>query len=197
MFNGIIQHTGKIHEIKNRKKGIELFLKSSIKLKKKEKGTSISCDGVCLTLESFKNNISRFYISNETIFRTKFKSIEVGDTINIEKSIKYNDKISGNYVQGHVDTVAKVIQIHIVDKSWIVEFNLKKKFVKFLVEKASITINGVSLTISKVKKNSFEVSVIPHTLKLTNLIFVKKKDTVNVEIDILSKYIKNFINEKK
>ena len=197
MFNGIIQHRGKVSVLNNQNKGIELSIKSDIKFKKKENGSSISCDGVCLTLESFKKNISKFYISKETISRTKFKSIKIGDTINLEKPLEFSDKVSGHYVQGHVDTIAVVNRIQIIDKSSIIEFKLRKKFIKYLVEKASITINGVSLTISKIKKNSFEVLIIPHTLKLTNLIYLKNRDIVNVEIDILSKKIKNFINEKK
>ena len=197
MFNGIIQHTGKVSVLNDCYKGIELSIKSDIKFKKNEKGSSVSCDGVCLTLESFKNNISKFYISKETINKTKFKSIKIGDTINLEKPLVFNDKVSGHYVQGHIDTISIVNRIKKIGKTTIIDFILKKKFIRYLVEKASITINGVSLTISKIKKKSFEIAIIPHTLKSTNLINLKSKDIVNVEIDILSKYIKNFINEKK
>jgi len=197
MFNGIIQHTGKVSVLNDHYKGIELSIKSDIKFKKNEKGSSVSCDGVCLTLESFKNNISKFYISKETINKTKFKSIKIGDTINLEKPLVFNDKVSGHYVQGHIDTISIVNRIKKIGKTTIIDFILKKKFIRYLVEKASITINGVSLTISKIKKKSFEIAIIPHTLKSTNLINLKSKDIVNVEIDILSKYIKNFINEKK
>ena len=197
MFNGIIQYTGKVSGLNNHYRGIELSIKSDIKFNKSEKGSSISCDGVCLTLESFKKNISKFYISSETINKTKFKFIKIGDTINLEKSLLFKDKISGHYVQGHIDTTSIVKRIQKIGKTTIMEFNLKKKFLKYLIEKASITINGVSLTISKIKKNGFEISVIPHTLKLTNLINLKSKDVINVEIDILSKYIKKFLNEKK
>ena len=197
MFNGIIQHTGKVSLLNEHYKSIELSIKSDIKFKKNEKGSSVSCDGVCLTLESFKNNISKFYISKETINKTKFKSIKIGDTINLEKPLVFNDKVSGHYVQGHIDTISIVNRIKKIGKTTIIDFILKKKFIRYLVEKASITINGVSLTISKIKKKSFEIAIIPHTLKSTNLINLKSKDIVNVEIDILSKYIKNFINEKK
>ena len=197
MFNGIIQHTGKVSVLNEHYKGIELSIKSDIKFKKNEKGSSVSCDGVCLTLESFKNNISKFYISKETINKTKFKSIKIGDTINLEKPLVFNDKVSGHYVQGHIDTISIVNRTKKIGKTTIIDFILKKKFIRYLVEKASITINCVSLTISKIKKKSFEIAIIPHTLKSTNLINLKSKDIVNVEIDILSKYIKNFINEKK
>jgi len=196
MFNGIIFNQGKIQKIKKRSQGINIFIYSTIKISKKDLGISIACDGVCLTLISYKKKILEFYLSNETILKSKFKNIKVGSFINLELPLKYKQNISGHICQGHVDTVSKVVSIEKIDKSKIYEFKIQNKFKKFLVEKASILINGVSLTIAKIKKNSFEIWVIPHTLKLTNLINLKKNDLVNIEIDILSKYIKKFINEK-
>ena len=197
MFNGIIFNKGTVARVEKRKKGINLFLQSSIKLSQKDLGLSISCDGVCLTLISCKNKIIEFYLSNETLNKSKFKKIKVKDKINLELPLKFGQNISGHICQGHVDTVCKVKQIRKIDKSLVFEFNISKEFKKLLVEKASILINGVSLTISKIKKDSFEIWVIPHTLKLTNLSSINKNDLVNVEIDILSKYTKKFINEKK
>ena len=197
MFNGIIFNKGKIIKILKRDKGINIFIKSKLKLSKKKLGISVSCDGVCLTLISHNKGISEFYLSNETISKSKFKNSKVGDEINLELPLKYGQKISGHICQGHVDTVSKVKNLKKVDKSLIYEFDINKKFYKYLVEKASILINGVSLTIAKLKKNKFEIWVIPHTLKLTNLANIKKNDLVNIEIDILSKYVKKFINDKK
>ena len=197
MFNGIIYNQGVIKKILKRKKGINLFLKSSLKLKKNNIGMSVSCDGVCLTLISVKNNLIEFYLSNETLVRSKFKNITIGNKINLELPIKFGQKISGHICQGHVDTVGIVKSISKIDKSYVFDFLIKSNFKKSLIEKASILINGVSLTISKITKNGFKVWIIPHTLKLTNLKYLNKKDLVNIEIDILSKYIKNFFNEKK
>ncbi len=197
MFNGIIFNKGIVTRVKKRKKGVNLFLQSNIKLSKKDLGLSISCDGVCLTLISCKNKIIEFYLSSETLNKSKFKNIKLKDKINLELPLKFGQKISGHICQGHVDTVCKVKQIKSIDKSLVFEFKISKEFKKLLVEKASILINGVSLTISKIKKESFEIWVIPHTLKLTNLSNIVKNDLVNVEIDILSKYTKKFINEKK
>ena len=197
MFNGIIFNQGVIKRIEKRKKGINLFLKSNLKLKRNNIGMSISCDGVCLTLTSIKNNLIEFYLSNETLFRSKFKKIVIGNKINLELPMKFGQKISGHICQGHVDAVGVVKNITKIDKSHVFEFIINSKFKKNLIEKASILINGVSLTISKVTKNGFKVWVIPHTLKLTNIKYLNKKDLVNIEIDILSKYIKKFLNEKK
>jgi len=195
MFNGIIFNQGKIDKISKRKKGINLFIKSNLTLKSKDLGISISCDGTCLTLISKKNKTLEFYLSNETLNRTKFKKIKKGDTINLELPLKMGQNISGHICQGHVDYVSKLKKIKVIDKSYLMEFSANNAQKKNLIEKASILINGVSLTISKITKNGFEVWIIPHTYKFTNLSKLKKSSLVNIEIDILSKYVKKYFNE--
>tara|TARA_Y100000590_G_scaffold173372_1_gene198247 strand:- start:137 stop:757 length:621 start_codon:yes stop_codon:yes gene_type:complete len=196
MFNGIIFNQGKIHKILKRNKGINLFIKSNIRVKSNDLGISISCDGVCLTLISLKNKVLEFYLSNETLKRSKFKKINKGDIINLELPLKKGQNISGHICQGHVDCVSRVNKIKLIDKSYLIEFLANSSQKKNLIEKASILINGVSLTISKITKIGFEVWVIPHTYKLTNLSELKKNSMVNIEIDILSKYVKKYFNEK-
>ena len=193
MFNGIITHKGKIVRIYKKNNNCILEIVSKMKFKKKEIGSSVSCSGVCLTLEKYNKNISKFYLSKETLKRSIFKSIKIGNIVNLEKSLKFGNRVSGHFVQGHVDMTAKVYKIIYVGKSWLINFGLLKKYKKFLIYKGSISINGVSLTISKILKNGFQISIIPHTLKLTNLVNLKVKDTVNIEFDIIGKYIKNFI----
>tara|TARA_B100000959_G_scaffold54246_1_gene56600 strand:+ start:456 stop:1043 length:588 start_codon:yes stop_codon:yes gene_type:complete len=192
MFNGIITHKGKIVRIYKKNNNCILEISSKMKFKKKEIGSSVSCSGVCLTLEKYNKNISKFYLSKETMKRSIFKSIKIGNIVNLEKSLKFGNRVSGHFVQGHVDMTAKVYRIIYVGKSWLINFGLLKKYKKFLIYKGSISINGVSLTISKILKNGFQISIIPHTLKLTNLVNLKVKDTVNIEFDIIGKYIKNF-----
>ena len=189
MFNGIIKHTGKISKIYKNNNNCILEILSKIKFSKNEIGSSISCSGTCLTLEKYKGNLSKFYISKETLNRTNFKSSNKGDLINLEKSLKYGDRISGHFAQGHVDTTSIIKKIDFVGKSWFVNFKLPKKYKKYLIQKGSITINGVSLTISKILKDGFQIVVIPQTLKLTNLMYLKEKDVVNIEFDVLGKYI--------
>lgn len=197
MFNGIIFNKGKITKIDKRNKGINLFIKSSIQLSQKNLGISVACDGVCLTLISYKRKNLEFYLSNETLEKSKFKFIKKNDIINLELPLKFGQNISGHICQGHVDTAGKTTSIKKIDKSYVYTFKVKKKYTKLFVEKASILINGVSLTLSKIKKDSFEICAIPHTIKLTNLKNLKINDLVNIEIDILSKYVKKFVNEKK
>ena len=196
MFNGIIFNQGLVKKITKNKSGINLFLKSNLKIAKKDIGISVSCDGVCLTLINIKNKLMEFYLSNETIKRSKFKNIIVGNYINLELPLKYGKNISGHFIQGHVDCTAKVYSIKKIDKSYLFDFVTKNNDKGNLVEKASIAINGISLTISKKTQKGFQTWIIPHTLKLTNLSKIKKNDLVNIEIDILSKYVKKYLNEK-
>ena len=197
MFNGIIFNQGIVKNIKKRPKGINIFVKTDFKLSNKDIGISVSCDGVCLTLITIIGKVVEFYLSDETIQRSKFKFLKVKDKINLELPLKYGQKISGHICQGHIDTVGKISNIKIIDKSYLFEFEIVKKERVNLIEKASVCINGISLTISKLTKKGFQIWVIPHTFKLTNLSSLKKSSLVNIEIDILSKYVKNYFNEKK
>ena len=197
MFNGIIYNQGTVTKIIKRPMGLNIFVKSKLKLSSKDIGLSVACDGVCLTLISYKSKIMEFYLSNETIIRSKFNFLKVKDKINLELPLKYGTKISGHICQGHIDCVGKVFNIKKIDKSYLFDFEIPKKEKKHLIEKASICVNGISLTISKVSKNGFQIWVIPHTYKKTNLSSLKKKSLVNIEIDILSKYVRNYFNDKK
>ena len=195
MFNGIIFNKGKVKNINKKKNSIYVGIQTKINFTKKDLGSSICCDGVCLTVDKVLKNKIFFFISSETLKRSTFKSLKLNQIINLEKSLSFGKSISGHFIQGHVDTVAKIRKIKIIDKAWIINIKiLDKTLNKFLMEKASIAINGVSLTISKIYQNSFEITVIPHTLKLTNLKNLKANSLVNVELDIFSKYIYKYSN---
>jgi len=197
MFNGIIYNQGIITKILKRPKGTNIFVKGDFMLSNKDIGLSIACDGVCLTLISCKSKIMEFYLSKETIIRSKFKFLKIKDVVNLELPLKYGAKISGHICQGHIDTIGKVFAMSKIDQSYLFNFEIPKKERKHLIEKASICINGISLTISKVTKKGFQIWAIPHTFKETNLSTLKKDGLVNIEIDILSKYARNYFNEKK
>ena len=164
-----------------------------MKFTKNEIGSSISCSGACLTIDRCNKNHVKFYVSKETLNKTILKSSKEGDIINLEKPMRYGERISGHFVQGHVDTTCFVKEINFVGKSCLINFKLLKKYKKYIVPKGSITINGISLTISKTLKYGFQIVIIPQTLRLTNLIYLKEEDLVNVEFDVLGKYIKNVI----
>ena len=192
MFTGIIKNIGVIKELTKKNNGYFLSVISNLNFTKKDIGTSISCSGVCLTLTKIKKNNKKnelfFYLSKHTILTSAYKYLKSGDIINLEKSMKYGDEFAGHFVQGHVDTTIKVLNINTNNsKSWTIFFNIPKKFKKFLIEKGSIAINGVSLTIAEIFANKFKVLIITHTLQNTNLLKLQKNNYVNVEIDLIAK----------
>ena len=192
MFTGIIKNIGTIKTLTKKNNGYFLSVISNLNFTKKDIGTSISCSGVCLTLTKIKKNNKKnelfFYLSKHTILTSAYKYLKSGDIINLEKSMKYGDEFAGHFVQGHVDTTIKVLNINTNNsKSWTIFFNIPIKFKKFLIEKGSIAINGVSLTIAEIFANKFKVVIIPHTLQNTNLLKLQKNNYVNVEIDLIAK----------
>ena len=191
MFTGIIKQTGIVKKIILNKNETRMGIKTSLKLSNRDLGSSINCSGVCLTLEKIYKGLYYFYLSRETLKNSNFKNIKLDYVINMEKSLKFGNDISGHFVQGHVDTTSKLKKKYIHGKSWYLNFSINKNLKKFLHHKASIAINGVSLTITKVFSSSFLIVVIPHTLKFTNLKNIKINDIVNIEVDIIAKYVKN------
>ena len=196
MFTGIIKNKGKVASIVKKNKGYEVKINSNLVFSKKNIGTSISINGVCLTLTKFLNKNLFFFISYSTFQITNFKYLKKNSTVNLEKSLKFGDEIAGHFVQGHIDTIGKVISLKKLAKTWTFLIKVDSKFSHLLVDKGSITIDGISLTIVKSFKNQFTLVVIPHTLKLTNIISLKTGDVVNVEFDIVIKYLSK-INKKK
>ena len=157
MFTGIIKKTGIVKIIKPYKNGLKLGIKTGLNISSNEIGASINCSGVCLTLEKISKKICYFYLSKETLAISNFSKIRLSNVVNLEKSLKFGDKISGHFVQGHVDTTSKLKEIKLYGKSWYLYFSMNKKLKKFLAYKGSIAINGISLTIAKVLSKTFLV----------------------------------------
>lgn len=195
MFTGIIKSTAKIVSNTKKSKGYELVILSDLKCSKKDIGSSISVNGVCLTLTSFIKKKLFFFISYKTFELTNFKYLTKNSLVNLERSLKFGDEIAGHFVQGHVDTTGKVKLIKKKLKTWTVFLSVTPVYSSYLIDKGSISINGVSLTIVKASKNIFSLVIIPHTLKQTNLITLSKDDVVNIEFDIVIKYLRKI--EKK
>ncbi len=195
MFTGIIQSTAKLNKVSSKKDNYTYTLESNLKLNKKDIGTSISIDGVCLTLVKFKKisnkkNYISFNISPETLKISSFKKKKVGSILNLEKSLKFGDEIAGHFLQGHVDDTGKVLFVKKNKNSWVFWVSIKAKFKKYLINKGSIAINGVSLTINEIKKNRIRIDIIPHTFDKTNFKLLKKNMIVNLEYDLLMKFLK-------
>ena len=195
MFTGIIQSTAKLNKVSSKKDNYTYILESNLKLNKKDIGTSISIDGVCLTLVKFKKisnkkNYIFFNISPETLKISSFKKKKVGSILNLEKSLKFGDEIAGHFLQGHVDDTGKVLFVKKNKNSWVFWVSIKAKYKKYLINKGSIAINGVSLTINEIKKNRIRIDIIPHTFDKTNFKLLKKNMIVNLEYDLLMKFLK-------
>lgn len=195
MFTGIIKKTAKVISNAKKNKGYELVLLSNLKCKKKDIGSSICVNGVCLTLTSFINKNLFFFISYKTFELTNFKYLKKNSIVNLERSLKFGDEIAGHFVQGHIDTIGKIKSIKKQLKTWTIAVYISPNYSNYLIDKGSISINGVSLTIVRVNKNIFTLVIIPHTLKETNLINLTKNDIVNIEFDIVIKYL-NKVNNK-
>jgi len=194
MFTGLVQGIGLIKSNLNGKLDIE----TDMDIGNCQVGSSIACNGVCLTIINIKKNISSYIfsveLSEETTKRTNFKNLSISeDKINLEQSLKVGDEIGGHFVYGHVDLVTNIIEIIKNDNSWDFVFDNKSDFFSkdFIVEKGSITVNGISLTISSVQNASFKVSVIPQTYYNTNFQYSKINDCVNLEYDYLARFILN------
>ena len=195
MFTGIIQSTARLNQIVNKNNNYTFVLESNLRLIKKDIGTSIAIDGVCLTLIKIKKQSESkkklfFNISPETLKISSLQNKGVGTILNLEKSLKFGDEIAGHFLQGHVDDTGKILSVNKNKNSWIFWIKFRSKFKKYLINKGSIAINGVSLTINEIKNSSIRVDIIPHTFDKTNFKFLKKNMDVNLEYDLLMKFLK-------
>tara|TARA_E500000178_G_scaffold46211_1_gene41454 strand:- start:112 stop:702 length:591 start_codon:yes stop_codon:yes gene_type:complete len=196
MFTGITTNLGKIVKIENLKNP-EFFIKSSMELNDVKIGSSIMCSGICLTVIKKKKDIFAVNISEETMNITNSSNWKTGSYLNLEKSLKLGDEISGHLVTGHIDGVSQLKKSIMLEKSYLFYFSIPSSLQKFICRKGSVTLDGVSLTVNEVRKKSFSINLIPHTIKHTTLGHIKVGDMVNIEIDILARYIdQNIKNDK-
>ena len=192
MFTGIIESTGKIEKIDREGKNIKLTLSSNLSSELRV-DESLSHNGVCLTVTDCNKNFYSVTIIDESLKKTNFSSVKVGSQINLERSLKIDGRLDGHIVQGHVDDIAKCIKKIDQENSWLFTFEFSEKFSDLIIEKGSICINGVSLTCFDTSKNNFTVAIIPHTYDNTNFKLLDEGDYVNLEFDILGKYIKKIM----
>ena len=192
MFSGIIENKGFVFKFE-KQKDFRLVLDTNLKYKDIKKGSSVCCNGICLTVISKKKKKKytqlSFDVSQETINCSNFNVIKKGDEINIEKSLRVGDEISGHFVFGHVDDTAKLISIKKVGDSHEIKLEISKKIKKFIAKKGSVSLNGISLTVNQVKNNFIVLNIIPFTWLNTNLKGLKIGDRINLEVDMLARYV--------
>lgn len=188
MFTGIIESTGLVKEViikgSNRSFWIESRLSAEFRVDQ-----SVCHNGVCLTIEEVSGNRHKVTAIDETLQKTNLEGWSTGSLVNLERCLQLNDRLDGHIVQGHVDTTGVCISIKEKKGSWEITFSFPKKFGSLIIEKGSICLNGISLTAFNVKKKSFTVAIIPYTFEHTNIKELKKGDTVNLEFDIIGKYL--------
>ena len=192
MFSGIIENKGFVVKFE-KQKDFRLVLDTNLKYKDIKKGSSVCCNGICLTVISKKKKKKytqlSFDVSQETINCSNFNVIKKGDEINIEKSLRVGDEISGHFVFGHVDDTSKLISIKKVGDSHEIKLEISKKIKKFIAKKGSVSLNGISLTVNQVKNNFIVINIIPFTWLNTNLKGLKIGDRINLEVDMLARYV--------
>jgi riboflavin synthase len=196
LFTGLIRELGEISSIERRSGGAILSLKSNEVASSAKRGDSISVNGVCLTVVSKKDNVLFFDLSEETLRSTNLVNLKPGDIVNLEPSLSFDSKIGGHFVTGHVDVTGKIRSKVNIGDMMKFEIEVPTIVMNFLVEKGSVAVDGISLTVVDILKNSFTVVIIPHTAKLTTMGFKCPGDTVNIETDILGKYVIRFLTEK-
>lgn len=197
MFTGIISEVGIIDSKKNSVKSIKFAIATKKILKDRKIGDSIAVDGVCVTITKIEKEKFHFDVMKETTKRTTFSQFKKGDPINLESPLKLGDSLDGHIVQGHVDTTGKVESIENQNDKTRIEIGFPEEIAPFIAFKGSITLNGVSLTISDLKAKSFKVDLIPHTLERTNLSKLKKDEIVNLEVDTIARYLKRLLDSKE
>lgn len=195
MFTGLISEMGALISISRRDGGAALALRANAIASASKLGDSISVNGVCLTVVSKDNNLLTFDISEETLQSTNLGSLKLGDNINLEPSLRPDSNIGGHFVTGHVDAAGKIRSKIKAGDMLKIEIEAPPKVMNLLVEKGAVAADGISLTVVDLSRDSFTVVIIPHTAKLTTMGFKTAGDTVNIEADILGKYVAKFLNK--
>jgi len=196
MFTGIVEETGIISNIIPNSDGIEIIVKASIVMSDLKINDSISCSGICLTVIELQDSSFKVQLVKETLNRTNAMIWKQGNIVNLERALLPTSRMGGHIVQGHIDSVTKIKKITSDDKSAVWTFELNNKINKYIVKKGSICLDGISLTIANKLKDSFSVALIPHTLSLTSWNKKKIGDFINVEVDILGKYLESLMGDK-
>ncbi len=197
MFTGIIEGLGTISEIRSSGQGQRLTIDADFVLDQTKIGDSISVSGACLTVVGIDRKRFIVDVSPETLAKTTCGSARIGDQVNLERALRLSDRLDGHLVSGHIDGPGTLKQRKTNGNVIIVTIGVPENLARYMIKKGSVAVDGISLTINACNKNSFEVSIIPHTAKLTTMGFKKISDPVNIETDMIGKYVERFTTERK
>ena len=197
MFTGIIQAIGSIQEFRSSDNGVTLKINSNtLDISDSKIGDSIAVNGVCLTVTQISGELFTVDVSNETINCTTFSGLSQGENVNLEKSLRLNQGVDGHLVSGHVDGVGTIHSINKDGDSFRFKILVESDIIKYIAKKGSICINGVSLTVNSVEDNIFDVNIVPHTFSVTTLRDLSTESNVNLEIDLIARYVEQLNNYK-
>ena len=197
MFTGIIEGFGTIREIRSEGQGKRMTVDADFSLEQTRIGDSICVSGACLTAVMIDENRFSVDVSPETLSKTTFKSAKIGDRVNLERALRLSDRIDGHLVSGHIDGIGTVTLKQNIGNVIIVSFKVSEIISHYMIQKGSVAVDGISLTINNCSHDSFDVSIIPHTAKLTTIGFKKAGDLVNIETDMIGKYVERFVGGKR
>ncbi|WP_457625207.1 riboflavin synthase [Persephonella sp.] len=197
MFTGLIEEVGKIKDVKASAGGITIKVQVEKAVEDVRIGDSVAVNGVCLTVTDIQGSSLSFDLSQETVSRSNLGRLKVGDPVNIERALKLSDRLGGHIVQGHVDTVGTVKRIIYRGEHTEFVIQFPQEFQDLVIEKGSVAVDGISLTINEIHGNEISINIIPHTIENTNLKYKKTGDSVNIEFDILGKYVKKILSKNK
>ena len=193
MFTGIVEEVGKIKKIERNTVSAKLSIEADKVLQEVKEGDSIAVNGICLTVTSFTKNSFTADVMHETMNRTTLGKLKENSPVNLERALSVRGRFGGHMVSGHIDGRGKIVGIEKDDNAVLFTIETTEKILRYIVEKGSIAINGISLTVARVDRKNFTVSVIPHTLRVTSLGSFQKGDEVNLENDIVGKYIEKLL----
>lgn len=194
MFTGIIEEIGTVKELSKSDKNALIVVECKEILEDIKIGNSIAIDGVCQTVIAFDKNNFSAQVSSETLNVTTFSRLKIGSKVNLERALTLNGRFGGHIVTGHIDGLAKVKNIQKQFEFYNIKFEVEKDLAKYIAKKGSITINGISLTVADIVSNEFSIAIIPHTFENTSLSDLKSGDFVNIEVDILAKYVEKILS---
>lgn len=196
MFTGIVEGKGEIKEIMKGRKSFVLSVLAPFDLSEDKIGDSIAVNGICLTATNIKGNLFCADVSQETLSRTSLSGLGTGSAVNLERALKAGGRFGGHIVTGHIDGTGRLIKKETRGESVYLEISAKEDILRLIVEKGSVAIDGISLTVNSVQKNSFSLNIIPHTLEITTLGNIRTGDEVNIETDIIGKYVEKLTTGK-
>ena len=197
MFTGIIEGLGTIREIRSEGQGKRMTVEADFSLEKTKIGDSICVSGACLTVIMIDDKRFTVDVSPETLSKTTFGNVKVGNRVNLERALRLSDRIDGHLVSGHIDGIGTVLLKQNIGNAIIVSFKVPEFISHYMIQKGSVAVDGISLTINNFSLDRFDVSIIPHTAKLTTVGFKKAGDLVNIETDMIGKYVERFVGGKR